>query len=397
MVRTMHAPARMTSARAGCSPGICRRPAASEAAVELDLTVDLGAVQDRPLDDVRVVGGQSVAHRCQVRHGTAHRHNGVRARPPIEAAELRRDRRDGIVDDVGRHRPRQPEPLGEPDRADVETEPFVDGQTVTERELRAATTGVEDDDRPVVEPDAGRNGEIGEPALFLSRDHFDREPRPGPHLLDDLGLVSRDAQARRPHDGVGADLETAGLVGHLADCLRGPIERLGADLAGGLETLAQPGHHGSVDDGPPGTAVRVELREVELGRVRARVDDGIALRHRIDQHPEPRRDVVVDVGAEAERLDRGHARPRGPWTRRRSTPSVARRPRARCARPGTRQRCSGRAVCARAAGAARRGHRPRRLPGPRPGPGRRNGRSGAAGAGSGRPCARPLHREGTPP
>ena len=146
---------------------------------------------------------------------------------------------------------------------------------------------------------------MGEPGLVLSRDHVERQPRPGPKGLDDLDLVARDAQSRRPDHGDAADIETAGLVGHLADRLRGPIERHCSDLAGGLEALAEPGHDGPVDDGPP-AAVEVELREVELGRVRSRVDDGIALRHPIDEHPEPGPDVLVDVGAEPERIDRGH-------------------------------------------------------------------------------------------
>jgi hypothetical protein len=63
---------------------------------------------------------------------------------------------------------------------------------------------------------------------------------------------------------------------------------------------------------------------MELGRVRARIDDGIALRHGIDKHPEPRRDVVVHVGAEAERIDRGHhsRRVRGLYGDRRSPSPV---------------------------------------------------------------------------
>ena len=70
------------------------------------------------------------------------------------------------------------------------------------------------------------------------------------------------------------------------------LERLGADLAGSLEALAEPGHDRPIDDGPPrATPVRVELRDVELDRVRADVDDCVALRHTIDEQPQPRRDV----------------------------------------------------------------------------------------------------------
>ena len=151
---------------------------------------------------------------------------------------------------------------------------------------------------------------MGEPTLVLARDHLERDARPVPHVLDDIGLVARDAQAGRADRGDGARVEAARLVGHLADGLRGPVERFGADLAGCLEPLTQPGHHGPVDDRPPGTAVRVDLRHVELGRVRAGVDHGVPLGHVVDEHPQSRRDVVVDVGAEAERLDRGQHRRR---------------------------------------------------------------------------------------
>ena len=55
IVRTMQAPARMTSARAVCKPMIERRPAVSTAAITVDLSIDLGPIEDRPLDDVGIV------------------------------------------------------------------------------------------------------------------------------------------------------------------------------------------------------------------------------------------------------------------------------------------------------------------------------------------------------
>ena len=38
------------------------------------------------------------------------------------------------------------------------------------------------------------------------------------------------------------NVDAASFVRHLADRLRGPLERVGADVAGRLETLAEPGH-----------------------------------------------------------------------------------------------------------------------------------------------------------
>ena len=113
-----------------------------------------------------------------------------------------------------------------------------------------------------------------------------------PNRLHDLGPVASHPGSGRTDHRDGPNVDAASLVRHLADRVRGALERLGADLAGSFEALAEPGHDRPIDDGPPrATPVRVELRDVELDRVRADVDDCVALRHTIDEQPQPRRDV----------------------------------------------------------------------------------------------------------
>ena len=105
---------------------------------------------------------------------------------------------------------------------------------------------------------------------------------------------------------MGLNVDAASFVRHLADRLRGPLERVGADVAGRLETLAEPGHDRLIDDGsPPATPVRVEPRDVELDRVRAGGYDGVPLGTRSTSNA-ARRDVQIAVVAQAERVDHGH-------------------------------------------------------------------------------------------
>ena len=157
---------------------------------------------------------------------------------------------------------------------------------MAERELGAATARVEGDDGPIADPHARRDGEIRQPALVRTRDHLERQAGTCSNRRHDVGPVTRHPGARRTDDGDGLDVEEASLVRHLADHSRGPLERLGADLAGRLETLAEAGHDRPIDDRAPRAApVSVELRDVELDRVRADIDDGVALGHLIDEQP----------------------------------------------------------------------------------------------------------------
>ena len=76
-------------------------PCRVQAPVTLDLSIDLWPVQDRSLDDIRIVAGQAVLHSSEVRHGAAHCHNCGRSCPPVEARQVSRDGRHRLRDDVG--------------------------------------------------------------------------------------------------------------------------------------------------------------------------------------------------------------------------------------------------------------------------------------------------------
>ena len=92
IVRTMQAPARMTSARFGLEADDRAALSAVARAVELDLAVDLGSVEHRALDDVRVVRRERVLDGGEVRDRAAHADERVRARPAVEPGEVGGDR-----------------------------------------------------------------------------------------------------------------------------------------------------------------------------------------------------------------------------------------------------------------------------------------------------------------
>ena len=144
-VRTMQAPARMTSARFGCNPTIRRRSSTVRVRYKLDLPLDLGAIEHGALHDVQLVRRRAMTHSCEIRDGAADRDERVRFRPPIEAREIGSDCTESSGQDVLRDRAAEPEPVGKASRADVHAEALVDTLSETERELRAAATGVEDD------------------------------------------------------------------------------------------------------------------------------------------------------------------------------------------------------------------------------------------------------------
>ena len=88
----MQAPARITSARAGLQADDLAPLVGGARPVELDLAVDLGAVEHGSLDDVGVVRREAVPDGGEVRDGAAHADERVRPRPPVEPREVGRDR-----------------------------------------------------------------------------------------------------------------------------------------------------------------------------------------------------------------------------------------------------------------------------------------------------------------
>ena len=122
----MQAPARITSARSGCSPTIARRSSALRVPVELDLAVDLGPVEHRSLHDVGVVRLELVRDGCQVRDRAADADESVRPRPAVEPFELLRDRPPRLREHVLRDDAGETEPRGEAHSADVDAEALVD-------------------------------------------------------------------------------------------------------------------------------------------------------------------------------------------------------------------------------------------------------------------------------
>ena len=165
-------------------------------AVEVDLPLELGDVEDRPLDDVRVVRRERVLDRGDVRDGAAHADEGVGTGAVVELREVGGDRVERGGERVLVDRAVQPEALGEAHRADVDAEPLVDPVAAAECELRATAAGVEDDQRPVAEADAGLHREVCEPALLLAGDDLDLDPCALAHGVEERRRCSRRSAAR---------------------------------------------------------------------------------------------------------------------------------------------------------------------------------------------------------
>ena len=55
-----------------------------DAAITVDLSIDLGPIEDRPLDDVGIVRRQPVLDCGEVGHGAAHGHDPVGPRSAVE-------------------------------------------------------------------------------------------------------------------------------------------------------------------------------------------------------------------------------------------------------------------------------------------------------------------------
>ena len=99
----------------------------------------------------------------------AHSHQRPRRGAAVEAREIGGDCRQRVADDLLRNGFRKPETLRESNRADIDAEPFVDLGAAAERELRAATSGVEHDRRSANPTEPRLRPEIGEPTPLRSR------------------------------------------------------------------------------------------------------------------------------------------------------------------------------------------------------------------------------------
>ena len=286
---------------------------------------------------------------------------------------------------------REPEPLGEAHRADVDAEPLVDPDAVAERELRAAAAGVEDDERAVAQRQRGAHRQVGEAALLLAGDDLDADAAALPRSRRAPRRVRRDPQPGGPDRRDRHGTCRRGLLGHAGDRLHGARDRLGRDRARLLEALAEPRDLGAIGDRRHVPSA-LALADVELDRVRADVDDRVPRARRCRERLQPARACTMfrSAASPSSRTAATHARrilglhrdrPRGP-------PSAATRSSRPCSR-----RCGG----ARAACAPRPRARRRALPRARR-PCRRSGRAVARTyAGSRAPSRHPPRTAGTAP
>ena len=140
----------------------------------------------------------------------------------------------------------QTEALGDPHRADVETEPVLDCGAASERELRAAPAGVEHDEALVAAWLPCGRGDVREAALLFAADDLDRPPATSSKRIVERGTVRGAAQPRGTddHDRVGA-LRTR-LVVQRADHRDRPLDRLGRQHTRRVEPFAEPCDLGAI-------------------------------------------------------------------------------------------------------------------------------------------------------
>ena len=175
---------------------------------------------------------------------------------------------------------------------------------MTERELGAATAGVEDDQRPFGEAEPVLHGEVGEAPLLLPGDDLHGDAGACEDGRDHRVAVASDAQACRAHRGDRERAAPARLIDHAGDRRGGSLQGRKRDLSVLLESFTEAGHLGSVYDSPP-TAACVALPHVELDGVGAHVDDGVPGWDPVDERDEALRIACVDISAEADRADGG--------------------------------------------------------------------------------------------
>ena len=225
IVRTISAPARMTSARAGWRPTIARRAVGVTRSIQLDLAIDLGPIEDGALDDVRVVDGERVLHGRDVGDGPAHRHEGVGRRAAVDAGQIAGDRRTSLVEDGRRDDAGQPEALRVLHGPDRDAELLVDVAAATEGELRAAAAGVEHGQAGIGRHEPGLHGQEGEPALLLAGELLDGQAGAGPDRREDGIAIGGGSQPRGADRGDPRGATVPGLVDHAPERLERPLER----------------------------------------------------------------------------------------------------------------------------------------------------------------------------
>src|SRR6478672_4156245 len=265
--------------------------------VQLDLAIDLREVEDRAVDDVRVVRREGVLDGRDVRHAAAHPDDGVRLRAPVEPRQVGADRGQRLVHDLVPDRAVQAELVRIADGADVHAESLVDPGALAEGELRAAPARVEDDRRAVAGAEARDGSEIGEPALVLAGDHVDRDSGRGLDRREHVAGVARHPQPGRADRDDRDRVVALRFVDHPGDGGHGPLDRGWRDRTRLLDPFAQPAHIRSVGDGAEARAVA--LGDVELHRVRPDIDHRVALGTIADEGDEALRIARVQVARQA--------------------------------------------------------------------------------------------------
>ena len=137
-----------------------------------------------------------------------------------------------------------------------QAEPLVHARAMTERELRAAATGIEHDDGRIEAADARHRRQVGEPTLLFAGDHPDGDPGLRLDVLEDGRLVSRGAKAGGPDRDDRDGALAARFLDHARDGCRRPLQGLGRDVAVGVQTLTEPGDLGPIDDDAPSVVRR---------------------------------------------------------------------------------------------------------------------------------------------
>ena len=276
-------------------------------AVQLDLPVDLGAVEHGALHDLGVVARQAVADRGEVGHRPAHRRERIGQRTAFEARQVRGDRRQRLAQCLVRHLAVEPVAFGVAHRADIDAEALVDDGAMAEGELRATAAGVEDHQRALIQPEPSAGGDEGQPGLLVARDDLDRHTALRAHGGYNLGPVGGHAQAGRADGGDRAHAVSPGLVGHVGNSRHGTVARAVEDRAAGAQALAEARDLRAVDERAP-SAARSRFGDDELDRVGAGVDHRVALTCAVDQRRQPAGVAGIDPIAQAEAAHRGDHR-----------------------------------------------------------------------------------------
>src|SRR5262245_44522548 len=163
--------------------------------------VDIGRVQHRAVDQVRIVLGQPELHRGHVGQRAAHTGQRVRPGTTVQAGQVRRDGRPGLFQHPEVDRAGEPEALGVTHCADVYAEALLPARTAAEGELAATPAGVEHDQRALRYVEPGPRREVVQPALLLTADHFDADPGARADRREHLVGVPGHPQTRRRHRG----------------------------------------------------------------------------------------------------------------------------------------------------------------------------------------------------